>query len=178
MAIPFESAIDFTNQFDGYFLVRVAMRIAHVRALIDEHVIQNSAVAFLNVAEFLGEFREILQVVAIDLCVIGDVFRLVAVMGRSMPAATEAGFGEVLSRQIAAQHECDGTRNVAFEGQRHQVVHQTVMQVLAFRQSKRNVGTRLLRGIRHCNFDPAFQFSNVFRVGIETRFIARAEIFL
>ena len=91
VAIPFESAIDFADQFDRYFLVRVAMRIAHVRALIDEHVIQNSAVAFLSLAEFLDEFREVLHVIAIDLRVAGDVFRLVAVMGRSMPAATRGG---------------------------------------------------------------------------------------
>src|SRR2546425_13198501 len=95
-----------------------------------------------------------------------------------MPASIEAGFGEALTRQIAAQHQSDGARDVSLEGQRHQVVHQTVMDMLALRQAEWDLSTGLFHGIAHRNLDPPLDFANVLGIGVEPCFITRTEIFL
>src|SRR5438105_31404 len=95
-----------------------------------------------------------------------------------MPASIEAGFGEALTRQVAAQHQRNGTRDVSLEGERHQVVHQTVMDMLTLRQAKWDLCSRLFHGIGHRNLDAPLNFANVIGIGIEPRLITGAEVFL
>jgi hypothetical protein len=52
------------------------------------------------------------------------------------------------------------------------------MDVLAFRQSERNLAGRLFNGVRHGNMDSTFDFPYVFRVGVDSSLIAIAEVFL
>src|SRR5215467_1809914 len=131
MTISLEGSVNAANELNRHFFMSVPMRIAHVCSLVDQHVVQNGAVAFRNIPQLLDKLREILHVVPIDFGVLRNTLRLVAVMGRSVPASIEPGFGEALACQIAAQHESDRPRDVALEGKRHQVVHQTVMDMLA-----------------------------------------------
>src|SRR5215468_2022145 len=95
-----------------------------------------------------------------------------------MPAAVEAGFREALTGQVTAQHESNRPRDVPFKGERHQVVHQTVMNMLALRQTEWNLASRLFHGIGHRNLDPALDFADVLCVRVESGFITGAEIFL
>ena len=80
MTIPLEFAVDSADKLDRYFLVRVAVRIPHVGSFVDQHVIENVAVAVGYVPQFLAEVREVLHVIAIDLRIVGFVRRNIAVM--------------------------------------------------------------------------------------------------
>src|SRR5262245_59605555 len=104
VTIPFERSVDSADELNRHFLMRVAMGITHVGSLINQHVIENRAVAVRSVAQLLDKLRHVLDVIPIDLCILINVFRLIAVVGRSMPDAGEAGFREALTRQVATQH--------------------------------------------------------------------------
>src|SRR5262245_54446531 len=52
------------------------------------------------------------------------------------------------------------------------------MDMFALRQAKWDLTARFFRGIGHCNLDPALQFANVLRIGVEPSFIAGTEILL
>src|SRR4029453_6707588 len=73
VTVPLEFAVDSTDKLDGYFLVRVPVRIPHVGSLINKHVIENVAVAVRDVPQSLAEVRQVLHVIAIDLRVVGFV---------------------------------------------------------------------------------------------------------
>src|SRR6266850_2727959 len=95
-----------------------------------------------------------------------------------MPASIEAGLGEALTRQVAAQHQRNGTRDVSLEGEGHQVVHQTVMDMFALRQAKWDLCSRFFHGIGHRNLDPPLNFADVIGIGIEPRLITSTEVLL
>ena len=75
MAISFELAVDSTDELNRNLLVRVPMRVPHVGSFIDQHVIENVAVAVGNVPQLLAEVRKILHVIPIDLGIVGLVCR-------------------------------------------------------------------------------------------------------
>ena len=102
MTIALERPVDSSDQDHRHLLVRVPMRVAHVASLVDQHVIQNGAVAIGNVPELVAEIRQVLHVIPVDLGVVGDVLRLVSVVRRSMPPSGEAGFGEAGTGEVAA----------------------------------------------------------------------------
>ena len=114
--------------------------------------------------------------IAVDLRVVGDVLRLVAVMRRAVPAAGEPRLREAGAAQVAAEHERDRPRDVALERQRHQVVHQPEVDVLALRQPERHVGCRLLHRVVHRDLDAALELADVVDVGVDARLVAGAEI--
>src|SRR5438067_9463306 len=89
VTVPLERAVDASDENHGHLLVRMAMRVAHVAALVDQHVIEQRAVAVRNVPELFTEVREVLDVVAVHLRVVGDVLRLVAVVRGPVPGARE-----------------------------------------------------------------------------------------
>src|SRR5438105_484496 len=91
MAISFELAVDSADEFDRYLLMRVAMGIPHVGSLVDQHVIEDVAVAVGNVTQLLAEVRQVLHVIPIDPGIVRLVCRNVAVMRRSMPGSIKAG---------------------------------------------------------------------------------------
>ena len=124
-------------------------RRGHVAALVDQHVVEQRAIAILNLRQLVAEIGEVLDVIPVDLRVVGDVLRLVAVVRRAVPAAGESRLREAGAAQVAPQHEGDRTRDVAFEGQSHEVVHQLIMEMLALRQSERNVTGGFLCRVRH-----------------------------
>src|SRR5438874_1052672 len=45
VTVPLERAVDASDENHGHLLVRMAMRVAHVAALVDQHVIEHRAVA-------------------------------------------------------------------------------------------------------------------------------------
>ena len=100
VTIPLERAVDSADEDHGHFFMGVPMRIAHVASLVDQHVVQNAAVSVGYVLQLFDELRQILYVIPVDLGIVCDVLRLVAVMRRAMPRSIEAGFGEVVAREI------------------------------------------------------------------------------
>src|SRR5438105_14660906 len=107
--------------------MRMAMRVAHIAALVDQDVIEHGAIPVRHILEFFHENREVLHMIAVHLCVIGDVLRLVAMMRGSMPTAIKSRFREAGAGQITTEHERCGTSNVSLESQCQQVVHQFEM---------------------------------------------------
>ena len=95
-----------------------------------------------------------------------------------MPGAHIPGFGECGAAQIAAEHERDRARDVAFERERHQVVHQPVVNMLAVRQPERHFGGRLLDRVLDRDPDAALELADVVDVRIDARFVAGAEVAL
>ena len=93
----------------------------------------------------------------------------------AVPAAVEARLGEAGAAQIAAEHERDRARDVALERQRHQVVHQPEVDVLALRQAERHVGRRLLHRVVHRDLDAPLELADVLDVGVDARLVAGAE---
>ena len=81
VTVSFESAIHLADELNRTLFMGVAMRIAHVGSFVDQHVIENGAVAFTNLAQLLDELRHVLHVVTIDLRVLSNILRLVAVVG-------------------------------------------------------------------------------------------------
>ena len=102
MTVSLESTVDSTDEFNRYFLMRVAMRIPHVGSLVDQHVIQNIAVAIGNVAQLLAEVCQILDVIPVDLGIVGFVRRNVAVVRCRMPCSIKAGCWEGGGSEVAA----------------------------------------------------------------------------
>ena len=82
VTVSLERAVDAADENHRHLLVRVPMRIAHVAALVDQHVIEHRAVAVGHVLQLLDEVRQVLHVIAVDLGVVRDVLRLVAVVRR------------------------------------------------------------------------------------------------
>ena len=101
MTIPLESTVDSTEEDNRHFLMRVPMRITHVAALVNQHVIQNVAVALGNIPQLLAEVRQVLDVIPVYLGIVGLVRRNVAVVRRTMPSSLIAGFGETGAGKVA-----------------------------------------------------------------------------
>ena len=95
-----------------------------------------------------------------------------------MPRADVTRLREGGTAQIAAEHERDRPRDVAFERERHQVVHQPEVHVLARRQPERNVGRRLVDRVLDGNLDPALELADVVHVRVDARPVPGAELLL
>ena len=67
--------------------MRVPMRVPHIAAFINEHVIEQCAVAVLRPAELLGEISQILHMIPVHPGVVRDILRLVAVVRGAVPPA-------------------------------------------------------------------------------------------
>src|SRR6267142_6645836 len=115
MTVPFEFTVDSTDKLDRYFLMRMPMRIPHVGSFVDQHVVQNVAVGFGGILQLLTEVRQILHVIAIDLCIVGFVRWNVAVVGRSMPRPSKPACGEVGGSEIAAERQRGNAGDIGLE---------------------------------------------------------------
>src|SRR6516164_9480042 len=58
VTVAFEGSIDFADELHRDLFMGMAMGIAHIVSLVDQHVIQNRAVTVRHLAEFLDELRE------------------------------------------------------------------------------------------------------------------------
>ena len=83
--------------------------------------------------------------------------------------------GKLAPRQVAAQHERGRARDVALERQRHQVVHQPEVHVLALRQPERHVGAGSFTELSIAISDAPLELADVLDVGVEPRLVAGAE---
>src|SRR2546426_7399496 len=115
MTVPLERAVDSTDEFNRYFLMRVPMRVPHVGSLVDQHVIQNAAIAIRHILQLLDEVRQVLYVIAIYPGIIRLIRRYVAVVRCSMPRSTEAACREGGGAEVAAQHQCGDARDIGLE---------------------------------------------------------------
>src|SRR5438128_11007596 len=84
------------------FLMGVPVLIALVASLVDQHVIQNATVTLGNIPQLLAEVRQVLHVIPVHFGIVGDILRLVAMVRRSMPPSSKAGFGEAGAGEVAA----------------------------------------------------------------------------
>ena len=91
-----ERAVDASDQNRRHLFMGMPMRITHVAALVDEHVIEQAAVPVIRRRELLAEVRKVADVEAIDLRVAGLVRGDVAVVRDAVPAALVAGLGQVI----------------------------------------------------------------------------------
>src|SRR4026207_1494892 len=96
-------------------------------------------------------------------------------MSRAVPAAVEPRLREAGAAEVPAQHEGDRSGDVAFECQRHQVVHQAEVRVLALGKPERYVGRGLLDRVVHRDANPALQLANVVDVAVDAHLTAGAK---
>src|SRR2546427_2923641 len=61
VTVALEPAVDSAYKLDRDFLVRVPVRIAHVGAFVDQHVIEHITVAVWNIPQPFAEVREVLR---------------------------------------------------------------------------------------------------------------------
>src|SRR5437660_1479013 len=100
VTIPLERTVKSAQEDNRHLFVSVPMRIAHVASLIDQYMIENTAVAIGYLFQLVGEVRKVLHVITVHLRVIGDVLRLVAMVRRSMPSPGIPGLGEAAAGKI------------------------------------------------------------------------------
>ena len=86
VTVPLELTVDSTDKLNRYLLVRVPVRVSHVGSLVNQHVIQDVAVAVGSISQFLAEVRQILYVIPVDLGIVFLVRRNVAVVRRPSPS--------------------------------------------------------------------------------------------
>src|SRR5437016_802473 len=179
MTVPLELTVDSTDKLNRYFLMRVPMRIPHVGSLVDQHVVQNVAVAFGGILQLLAEVRQILHVIAIDFCIVGFVRWNVAVVGRSMPRSIKSTYREVGGSEVAAQHQCGDAGDIGLESHRHQVVHDLEMVIVFRRYAERDLERRTRR-FRLAGYilDSPFNLADIFKIVVQLGPIARRDAFL
>ena len=93
-----------------------------------------------------------------------------------MPGSIEAGCGEIVRREIAAQHECGDARDIGLECNSNEVVHHLEVIVAVRRYAEwdfeRRAGSFRFAGDV---LDSPFNLTNVFEICVEFDSIARSD---
>src|SRR5579871_4279189 len=110
-----EITIHPAGEYDRGLNGRRAMRVAPIASLVDQDMIEKSAVPIRCLAQLLGKIGKILNVVAVHLRVICYVLGFIAVMRGAVPAAIETGFRKTGARKILPEHIRGGPSQVAFK---------------------------------------------------------------
>src|SRR6266566_2778017 len=122
MAATFELPGRSTNQEVRNVVMKVLIGIAHVRAVKDERMVEQRAVAVRSALHLVDEIRKALHVVLVELGVLRDTFRILGMM-----RATVETQGGNVARRICTAGEVAGIQDrrnpcdVALEGQYLQV---------------------------------------------------------
>ena len=77
VSVSLERPVYAAEQDDRHLYMRVTVRVAHVAALVDQNMVEQSAVTFLDLRQLRGEVRQILHMVTVHFCVVGDILRFV-----------------------------------------------------------------------------------------------------
>src|SRR6266850_2540728 len=179
VTVPLEFTVYATNKLDRYFLMRVPMRVPHVGSLVNQHVIQNVAVAVGSIPQFLAEVRQILDVIPVDPGVVGLIRRDIAVVRRSMPWTIPAACREVGGTEVAAQHQRGDAGDVRLERHRDQVVHDLEVGIVVCRYAEWDFERRA-GGFRFAGYvlNSPFDLTNVLEIVFELDLIARRDALL
>ena len=97
--------------------------IAHPATVRIQHVIEHSAVTFLNGLQFAQVVRKQAEMECIHLRLLGDLLGNVVVVGYGMVSVLHAEERITERAEFARQHECLNARHVALESERLQVEH-------------------------------------------------------
>ena len=131
----------------------VGVAVADRRAEGDHRVVEQAALAFLDVLHPVEHVGILLDVPAVDLLVLVELLAVVAVVGEVVVAAVDAfEEGEIPAGDVVAEHEGRDAGGVRPEGEDHQIHHDPAM--LAVVEARAGVEFFLAAGLAHRLGDP------------------------